>query len=335
MVAKKVLHDIIKGNDRETEEQMIAILPITAAMAVILWLIVGYIGFCAAIRRGKELDIKNRESLKGTSWDYYYNEIQEGIRWIESRPAEHVYILSGDGLKLHGRLILNPDARGTVLMFHGYRTHPEVDFSASAHVYYECGNHLLLIDQRAAGESEGKFIGFGVLESRDCKCWIDYITERFGEKHPIILAGLSMGASTVLMAAAQPLPENVTGIVADSAFSSPRDIICRRIQQNYHCSGKLITAAVGLYSRLAAGYSLKEKSVLEAMESNCVPVLFVHGKNDSTVPVEMTIKAAERCRAPKQVFLVEGAEHGCGYLVENQTYIQLLRQFCTQENVHG
>mgnify|MGYP000532667008 FL=1 len=87
-------------------------------------------------------------------------------------------------------------------MFHGYRTHPEVDFSASSHVYYECGNRIVHIDQRAAGESEGKYIGFGVLESRDCCLWAQYIAKRFGPDQKIILAGLSMGASTVLMATA-------------------------------------------------------------------------------------------------------------------------------------
>ena len=60
----------------------------------------------------------------------------------------------------------------------------------------------LHIDQRAAGESEGKYIGFGVLESRDCCLWAQYIAKRFGPDQKIILAGLSMGASTVLMATA-------------------------------------------------------------------------------------------------------------------------------------
>ena len=68
------------------------------------------------------------------------------------QKAEDIYIQSEDGLKLHARLMDQPGAKGTVLMFHGYRTHPEVDFSASSHVYYECGNRIVHIDQRAAGK---------------------------------------------------------------------------------------------------------------------------------------------------------------------------------------
>ena len=217
------------------------ILIVVAAVVILLWMVIGYVGFRTAICRGHELNIADREALKGTSWDQYYEEIQEGIEWINRQEAEDIFIRSEDGFKLHGRLMDQPGAKGTVLMFHGYRTHPEVDFSASSHVYYECGNRIVHIDQRAAGESEGKYIGFGVLESRDCCLWAQYIAKRFGPDQKIILAGLSMGASTVLMATAHhekkliPIsnytektkevciehPENVTGIEADSAFSYP------------------------------------------------------------------------------------------------------------------
>ena len=325
------------------------IICIIVAVILLGWIGIGYVGFKTAICRGHELDINDREALKGTAWDQYYDEIQEGIVWISQQETEDIYIQSEDGLKLHARLMDQSGAKGTVLMFHGYRTHPEVDFSASSHVYYECGNRIVHIDQRAAGESEGKYIGFGVLESRDCCLWAQYIANRFGTDQKIILAGLSMGASTVLMATAHhedrrvrincsmeepmevsmTLPKNVTGIVADSAFSSPYDIIKKRIRTTYHCNGRLLTIAIGIWSRMLAHYSLKELSVPDVMKHNTIPVLLVHGTEDSNVPVEMTVKIAENCQAPKQVLLVKGAEHGTGYLVDNEAYKKALQEFCS------
>ena len=325
------------------------IICIIVAVILLGWIGIGYVGFKTAICRGHELDINDREALKGTAWDQYYDEIQEGIVWISQQEAEDIYIQSEDGLKLHARLMDQSGAKGTVLMFHGYRTHPEVDFSASSHVYYECGNRIVHIDQRAAGESEGKYIGFGVLESRDCCLWAQYIANRFGTDQKIILAGLSMGASTVLMATAHhedrrvrincspeepmevsmTLPKNVTGIVADSAFSSPYDIIKKRIRTTYHCNGRLLTIAIGIWSRMLAHYSLKELSVPDVMKHNTIPVLLVHGTEDSNVPVEMTVKIAENCQAPKQVLLVKGAEHGTGYLVDNEAYKKALQESCS------
>ena len=325
------------------------IICIIVAVILLGWIGIGYVGFKTAICRGHELDINDREALKGTAWDQYYDEIQEGIVWISQQEAEDIYIQSEDGLKLHARLMDQSGAKGTVLMFHGYRTHPEVDFSASSYVYYECGNRIVHIDQRAAGESEGKYIGFGVLESRDCCLWAQYIANRFGTDQKIILAGLSMGASTVLMATAHhedrrvrincspeepmevsmTLPKNVTGIVADSAFSSPYDIIKKRIRTTYHCNGRLLTIAIGIWSRMLAHYSLKELSVPDVMKHNTIPVLLVHGTEDSNVPVEMTVKIAENCQAPKQVLLVKGAEHGTGYRVDNEAYKKALQEFCS------
>ena len=66
----------------------------------------------------------------------------------------------------------------------------------------------------------------------------------------------------------------------------------------------------------------------EVMKENTIPVLLVHGMADSNVPVEMTIQAAKNCIAPKKLFLVEGAEHGTGYLVDNAGYVQALQKFC-------
>ena len=304
---------------------------ILAIVIVAAWFGMGYVGFRAAILRGHELDIRNRDSYRGTSWDKYYDEIMEGIRWIENHERERVEILSDDGLRLVGRLTINPEAKGIVLMFHGYRTHPEIDFSASSHVYYNAGNHILHIDQRAAGESEGKYIGLGVLESRDCKLWCEYAIRRFGKDIKIYIAGLSMGASTVLMAAGRELPENVCGIVADSAFSFPAEIIQKKIHQTYKIRGGLLTRAIGVYAKLLAHYSLWEMSIPEIMEKNRIPVFFVHGKADSLVPVEMTEKAIAACKAPKQVLLVDGAEHGTGYLVENETYRRMLAEFVRTE----
>lgn len=65
-----------------------------------------------AICRGHELNITDRETLKGTSWDQYYEEIQEGIEWINRQEAEDIFIRSEDGLKLHGRLMDQPGAKG-------------------------------------------------------------------------------------------------------------------------------------------------------------------------------------------------------------------------------
>lgn len=140
-----------------------------------------------------------------------------------------------------------------------------------------------------------------------------------------------MGASTVLMAAGRGLPKNVRGIVADSAFSSPAEIIQKKIHQTYKIRGRLLTVSIGIWTKLLAHYSLREMNVPEIMKNNTIPVFFIHGTADSLVPVEMTRRAAKACAAPTTVLFVEGAEHGTGYLVENAKYRSMLAEFVKTE----
>lgn len=306
------------------------IICIIAAILIAGWFLLGLYGFHYAMGRGRQIDMADPSTLKGTAWEKYYDPIMEGIRWIDSHEMEDVWITSEDGLKLHARLMTHPKASGTVLMVHGYRTRPEIDFSAAAHIYYEAGNNLLLIDQRACGKSEGNYIGFGVLEGRDCRLWARYAAERFGETGGIILAGLSMGATTVLMAAGGSLPSNVCGIVADSAFSSPADIIQNTIHHGYHINGRGITAAIGFWCKRKAGYTLDEGSTLEVAKNIHAPVLFAHGTADTRVPVEMTLQAAVLCPAPKMILISEGAQHGTGFIVDHERYVKNLHYFLVE-----
>ena len=75
-------------------------------------------------------------------------------------------------------------------------------------------------------------------------------------------------------------------------------------------------------------FFIQHIGIWQVMKENTIPVLLVHGTADSNVPVEMTIQAAKNCIAPKKLLLVEGAEHGTGYLVDNAGYVQALQEFC-------
>ena len=306
---------------------MIIALIIILIIILLLWLICGLAAFFAAMSRGRGLDLNDRRRIRGTVWERYYKEITDGIAWFHSHEYETVTIKSRDGLTLYGSLIKHDAARGTVIMFHGYRTFGECDFSADADHYYSFGYNLLLVDQRACGRSGGRFITFGIRERYDCCEWISYVADRYGMKHEIFLGGLSLGGSTVLMASGEGLPANVKGMISDSAFSSPKDIIGRTIRNKYHLPSGLLMPVMNFWSRLIAGISLDEYSTLEAMDTNHTPVLFVHGKEDDYVPWEMTVKAYEKCTAPKFLYLVEGAEHGVSYMLEPDEYRRRLTEF--------
>ena len=132
--------------------------------------------------------------------------IRAGREWMLSQNAEHHYITSRDGLKLHGFLIPNTttDKKRIAVLVHGYQGSPAFDFSAAAQYYYSNGFALFLPDQRTHGESEGKYITFGAFERYDVVDWCKYLDDYTNHEYEFILSGVSMGGTTVLLAAAEP-----------------------------------------------------------------------------------------------------------------------------------
>ena len=136
-------------------------------------------------------------------WGRDVTELRRCAAWYQEQKPEPMDLLSFDGLRLHARYLpAEGPSKGRVLLFHGYRSLVLEDLAGLIPFYHSLGYDLLIPDQRAHGDSEGQFIGFGVLERKDCISWLRYLDSRFGPA-PTFLAGVSMGATTVLMAAGE------------------------------------------------------------------------------------------------------------------------------------
>ena len=170
-------------------------------------------------------------------------------------------------------------------------------------------------------------MGFGQTECHDCLEWIQWASRQYDEELPVYLGGVSMGATTVLMAAGLDLPECVHGIVADCGFTTPYAIWKHVANKNLHLSfGLRGPVADRLYrSRLQIGS--EDYSTVEALRRTKVPVLLVHGEDDHFVPVEMTYENYEACASPKRMLIIPGADHGMSYYLAKDAYEEAVRNF--------
>lgn len=253
--------------------------------------------------------------------------VERGKAFYAGVSKEDVWIESFDGLRLHGVLLKNGESDRLVISAHGYRSGAVHDFSAVLPFLYEKNCNILLIDQRAHGESEGKYITFGVLERRDLRGWVDFALRRFGNQVQILLHGISMGATTVLMASSQDLPENVRGIVADSGFISPCAIFEEVMRKSFGLKPLPLMSIVGGMARRRAHFDIRAASTVDALKSCTVPVLFVHGEADDFVPIRMSEENYAACPTEKGFVRIPGAMHGCGYLVDPDTCEDALSAF--------
>ena len=253
--------------------------------------------------------------------------LSRGQELYDSLDKIPVEIRSFDGLTLRGNVIFNGESKKTVILVHGYRSSGSRDFSGIIPFYRAEGFNILMIDQRAHGASEGAYITFGVRERRDILSWVNFAVNNFARDHALILDGISMGATSVLMACSLGMPAQVRGIVADSGFVSPYAIFASVLKKQFHLASFPILNIAEYLAVRRAGFRFREASTLEAMETNTIPILFLHGDADDFVPVEMTKAAYEACRAEKELVIIHGAAHACGYLLEPVRCENALRKF--------
>lgn len=285
----------------------------------------GYV-FAAACLRRKEINWLDEAMVRATPYRKYYPMIVEADRWLKEHQAQDVFITSRDGLRLHGLWIPAVDAKGTMILFHGYRSTYLVDFSVALDFYHSMGFNLLIPDQRSHGQSEGKYITFGVKESEDALGWIRYHNRELSQV-PVILSGLSMGASTVLFLADEALPDNVKGIIADCGFTSPKEILSEVYKKVTHLPPMLSLWATELFARAFADFSLSQKDTRKTLSNNRIPVLMVHGIDDGFVPCQMSRDGYACCTGKKTLLLVEGADHGVSFIVDHVAYSNAIERF--------
>ena len=303
---------------------------ILVGLAVLAALVLGLAWVCFYIAFYiPEKDKKPRTEFdlpKGKIYEPYADDMIRWMKEVRSMPHEELQITSFDGLTLHGKYYEYAPGAPIELMFHGYRGTAERDLCGGVQRCFRLGHSALLVEQRAASRSQGNVITFGVKEHRDCLSWVAFAEKRFGPEAKIILCGISMGATTVLMAAGEELPKCIVGVLADCGFSSGKEIICKVIRQ-IKLPAKLLYPFVRLGARLYGGFRVEESDATKAMAKCRLPVLFFHGLDDDYVPWQMSRKNYDACAAEKKLVLVPGAGHGLAYLLDPAGYLAAVREF--------
>ena len=167
--------------------------------------------FYGRTMRRQKADMGRTVKMAGTDWSQYKQMLSERKQFMLEQKHEDVYVETFDSLRLHGVYFppINKKSKKkrVVICMHGYTSRSLQDFTGITDYYFKNGFAMLQTDARAHGESEGDYIGFGCLDRRDLLKWIDWVIEKIGHDTEIYLHGISMGASTALMASGLILPE--------------------------------------------------------------------------------------------------------------------------------
>ena len=185
-----------------------------------------------------------------------------------------------------------------------------------------------MVDNRGCGKSEGRVTTFGVRESEDCLAWVDYIIDYIDFGAKIILTGVSMGATSVIIAACREgLPHNIVGVLADCGYTSAEEIISKVIT-DMGLPPRLVMPFVRIGARLLGKFDLDDASAIGVIDDCKLPILFYHGDDDKFVPSEMSVENYEECGSEiKKLVTIEGAGHALCYVSNPSKYIMELKNF--------
>ena len=251
---------------------------------------------------------------------------------FKASVTEKVSIVSFDELTLQGHWYPVEGATRTVICAHGWHSRWNLDFSGIGPFLHENGCNVLLIEQRAHGDSEGELISYGIRERYDVLSWLDWLDKHHGGL-PVYLYGVSMGAATVLMTATLPIAGRVCGIISDCGYSDPQEIVSLTLEASLGKFARPTATAINLNCKLREKFTLSDYSPIQAMRENTeIPCLFIHGDADKTVPCCMSVENYAACQAPKELLLVEGADHAMSFVITPDAYKQtVLRFFATHD----
>ncbi|HKW16445.1 MAG TPA: alpha/beta hydrolase [Terriglobales bacterium] len=227
---------------------------------------------------------------------------------------DDVQITAPDGAPLRAWHIQREHGNGNaVILLHGLGDN-RLGTVGYAELFLAHGYDVLMPDARAHGVSGGRIATCGILERNDVKGWFEWLEAR---EHSQCIYGFaeSMGAAQLLESLdAEP---NFCAVVAESSFSSFREIAYDRMGQYFHAGPwvgqtvlRPVIAMALAYTRWKYHVNLTNASPQDSIAHSHVPVLLIHGQVDSNIPVRHS-RLIKTHDPAVTLWEVPGADH-CG-----------------------
>jgi hypothetical protein len=221
----------------------------------------------------------------------------------ESLGAQDVWLDTSDGVRIHGwRIAVDDESALVTLYFHGNAGNisHRIDHITAITA---AGSHLLMVDYRGYGKSEGSPSEEGVY--RDADAAYRYVREQGYTPEQIVVHGESLGTAVAVDLAAR---EPCAGVVLEAPFPSASAV------------ARYVLPVLG--PLIARGLETGDK-----IRGVHAPVLIIHGDNDTVIPYELGREVFDAANEPKQLWTLEGAGHNDIVQVAGERYVERLKEF--------
>lgn len=230
---------------------------------------------------------------------------EAGLSWGREQAAyRKEETIVHDGLKLAGeyfdfgfdRCVIILPGRAESLLYGYYFAEP----------FQKLGYNILVIDQRAHGESEGVYNCVGIREREDVSAWMDHIRQKYGIEH-FVIHGICIGSSIAITLGTRDIPW-LKGVVLEGPYISFHNVLIQRTKAAGKPVFPFVEEITWLLHKKAEINILKEKP-LNYVKKMHIPVLFLCGRQDYSSRPEKSEKLFRLCGSEEKriVWFEKGA----------------------------
>lgn len=119
------------------------------------------------------------------------------------------------------------------------------------------------------------------------------------------------------------------GIIDDCGFTTAKEMIRENCKAHLP---KFIPSSIFEFfleagTRIWGDFDLEQADACKALSQTDIPVLIIHGNEDTKAPLSMAYKLYDSCRSEKEIYIVNGADHAENYQADPEKYGDIIIRF--------
>jgi len=239
--------------------------------------------------------------------------------------ATSVVFRSESGLPIHGWLTRGAPGRGAVLLLPGIRAN-RLSMVDRARLFHAAGYSTLAIDLQATGESPGDRVTFGWRERFDVLAAVEYLKQEMPAE-PRAVLGISLGGAATLFAASHL---DVDAVILEAVYPALDAAVANRLRIRLGSIGPPFAPLLLAQVRPTVGVWPSELRPVDRIGQLRCAVLVIGGSRDQHTTAIDTHRLYEAARAPKELWMIEGADHGDFLRTRRQDYERRVLDFLSR-----
>jgi pimeloyl-ACP methyl ester carboxylesterase len=256
-------------------------------------------------------------------------------RRLTSTPRDYqadykdIELTAADGVRLSGWLLPSRERGATIVFSHGlFRSRREL--LERAVDLWRLGYGALLYDSRNHGESGVARVTLGYDERLDAEAAVRFLRDASPDSDKIVCFGISMGAVTALLAAAET--PDVVAVIADSSFLDFSETSDHHIRLFFHLPAFPLANEIRALLEWRGHFDGVKLDALDAVHRlGDRPAMFIAAAHDPRMPADIAQKLYDASASTKRKLVVidgPGSDiHAHAYQVNPQRYIDEVALF--------